>query len=151
MQLATQQDQRINPIGLLFEFCIGAEEQHKFQNIVDGADTLLLREHLNVLAVDPNDTDSRIQNVYRLHIDAFFEAMPHGQNPEDPIDEKERFKSILASFHGQRVRVKNVSVSNHDPKQLTLSLFTYFMDRLRRRPMSEEEEKELQMDMAAAD
>ena len=113
-----------SPIGLLFAFCIP---------FIDGLDELSLEQQLNIL--NPNNLSSAESR----------EALITNLCAElTDFDEAMQLQSVLETFYFQTISLRNVSPEKWSVNQMALSLFTYFMDRVRR--IVDDDEKEYEND-----
>ena len=125
-----------NPISLVFAFC--AEPNQLFS--IDALKTLPLRQQLDILNVNKiHDTESRDTLIRNLcsQIPAL----------KDSASNQQLLQSVLSEFYQQHTALQLISPSEWDQKQIAFSLLCYMMDRLRRKPIDDDDRKEFEKDM----
>ena len=141
---ASNHDQtaRFTPISLLFVFC-GAPNQSVS---IDLLDMLPLYQQLDILNVRKIRDDKSRSTLIRNLCDQLPALSKSATN-------QHHFKSILSEFQQQHSALNHLffSPTEWTQSQISLSLFCYVLDRLRRKPTNDEDKKEYSKEMESAD
>lgn len=126
----------VSPISLVLVLCAGSNEPLS----IDGLDKLPLHQQLEIL--NPINTESR--NALILKLCAELPAL------RDSESNKQRFQFILSKFYEQCIALNAITPSEWDKNQISFSLLCYAMDQLRRKPVTDDDRRQLTKDLMSA-
>ena len=132
--------EKVTPIGLLFRFFSLKDEPL----IIDGIEDLSLQKQLDILSFN-NISTAKARTAFVLKLCDDLPAL------KESDEKQERFQEILQLLEGQQRTICVASPIEWTEQQISMSLFCYLMNRLRREPVDDYDKKKLAREMKSAD
>ena len=133
-------DEPKSPLKLLWAFCVPENKPL----VIDQLEAIEVKEQLELLNVAKISTNK--DRAARTK--ALFDKVPELR---DCAHKRIRLKSALSHFHRQYLSTMDTAPGEWDQKQISFSFFVFLMERLRRSPADDADQKDYDKDWKSAD